>query len=53
MTKIKTVPFDAADFINTPEDVATFLQAAFDEALKPTILVSSHKRSASSRAPRA
>ena len=34
MTKIKTVPFDAADYINTPEDVATFLQAAFDEAFE-------------------
>ena len=34
MTKIKTVPFDAADYINTPEDVATFLQAAFDEVFE-------------------
>jgi probable addiction module antidote protein len=30
--KVKTSPFDAADYINTSEDVAAFLQAAFDEA---------------------
>jgi probable addiction module antidote protein len=34
MTKVKTSPFDAADYINTPEDVAAFLQAAFDEAFE-------------------
>ena len=35
MTKnVKTYPFDAADYINTPEDVAAFLQAAFDEAFE-------------------
>lgn len=32
--KVQTVPFDAADFIKTPEDVAAFLQAAFDEAFE-------------------
>ena len=32
--KVKTYPFDAADYINTPEDVAAFLQAAFDEAFE-------------------
>jgi probable addiction module antidote protein len=32
MTKVKTYPFDAADHISTPADVAAFLQAAFDEA---------------------
>ena len=34
MAKVKTSPFDAADYINTPEDVALFLQAAFDEAFE-------------------
>lgn len=35
MTKnAKTYPFDAADYVNTPEDVAAFLQAAFDEAFE-------------------
>ena len=35
MTKtVKTHPFDAADYINTPEDVATFRQAAFEEAFE-------------------
>jgi probable addiction module antidote protein len=35
MTKtVKTYPFDAAEHINTPEDVAAFLQAAFDEAFE-------------------
>ena len=34
MAKVKTSPFDAADYINTPEDVAVFLQAAFDEAFE-------------------
>ncbi len=29
---MKTSPFDPADYIDTPEDVAAFLQAAFDEA---------------------
>jgi probable addiction module antidote protein len=32
--KVKTVPFDAADYINTPEDVAAFLHAAFEEAFE-------------------
>jgi len=31
---VKTSAFDAADFINTSEDVAAFLQAAFDEAFE-------------------
>ena len=30
----QTHPFDAADYINTPEDVATFLQAAFEKAFE-------------------
>jgi probable addiction module antidote protein len=34
MAKVRTSTFDAADYINTPEDVATFLQAAFDEAFE-------------------
>lgn len=32
--KVKTSRFDAADYINTPEDVAAFLQAAFEEAFE-------------------
>lgn len=32
MSKVKTFPFDPADNIETPEDVALFLEAAFDEA---------------------
>lgn len=31
---VKTHPFDAADYIDAPEDVAAFLQAAFDEAFE-------------------
>jgi probable addiction module antidote protein len=31
---VKTYPFDAADYINTPDDVAAFLRAAFDEAFE-------------------
>lgn len=34
MAKVKTTPFDAADYIETPEDVAAFLQAAFEEAFE-------------------
>ncbi len=29
---VKTSRFNAADYLNSPEDVAGFLQAAFDEA---------------------
>ena len=29
---LKTMPFDAADHIKSPEDAALFLEAAFDEA---------------------
>jgi probable addiction module antidote protein len=29
---VKTSRFNAADYLNSPEDVAAFLQAAFDEA---------------------
>jgi len=32
MAKVNVSPFDAADYIETPEDVALFLEAAFDEA---------------------
>lgn len=32
--KVKTSPFDPADYINSPEDVAAFLQAAFNEAFE-------------------
>jgi probable addiction module antidote protein len=32
MAKVKTKPWDAADYIETPEDVVAALQAAFDEA---------------------
>ncbi len=32
--KVKTSAFDASEHINTPEDVAAFLQAAFDEAFE-------------------
>jgi probable addiction module antidote protein len=30
--KLKTTAFDAAEYIDTPQDVAAFLQAAFEEA---------------------
>jgi probable addiction module antidote protein len=32
--KIKTAPFDAADYINSAEDVAFFLEAAFEGAME-------------------
>jgi probable addiction module antidote protein len=32
--KIRVRPFDAADYIETPEDVALFLEAAFEEAFE-------------------
>jgi probable addiction module antidote protein len=39
--KIKVRPFDAAAYIETPKDVALFLEAAFEEAFEgddPTIV---------------
>ncbi|MES1156482.1 MAG: addiction module antidote protein [Alphaproteobacteria bacterium] len=32
MAKVETSLWDAAEFIETPEDVALYLEAAFDEA---------------------
>ena len=32
MAKVETKPWDAAEFIETPEDVVFYLEAAFDEA---------------------
>lgn len=32
MAKVETKPWDAADYIETPDDVVAALQAAFDEA---------------------
>jgi probable addiction module antidote protein len=31
MAKIETVPFDTADFLNSPEDVAAYLDAYFED----------------------
>ncbi len=30
-TKIETAPFDSADYLETPEDIAAYLAAAFEE----------------------
>jgi probable addiction module antidote protein len=29
--KIKTIPWDSADYLRTPEDVAAYLEAAFED----------------------
>ena len=31
MGKTKTIPWDSADYLETPEDVAHYLQAVFDD----------------------
>jgi probable addiction module antidote protein len=32
MAKIKTTPFDAADYLKTPADIAAYLEATFEES---------------------
>jgi probable addiction module antidote protein len=31
MTMLKTAPYDSADYLKTPEDIAAYLEAAFDD----------------------
>ena len=31
MLKIKTIPFDVVDYFKTPEDIAAYLEAAFED----------------------
>ena len=31
MTEVKTLPWDSADYLKTPEDVAAYLEAAFED----------------------
>jgi probable addiction module antidote protein len=32
MAKVKTTPFDAADYLKTPADIAAYLEATFEES---------------------
>ena len=31
MTEVKTLPWDSADYLKTPEDIAAYLEAAFED----------------------
>ena len=31
MTEVKTLPWDSADYLTTPEDIAAYLEAAFED----------------------
>jgi hypothetical protein len=51
-TKVRTTPYDTAEHLRTPDEMAAYLDAWLDEG-RPTMRPASPSRSATSPAPRA